>query len=166
MNGWMKARFWTRPPSGYPQYNAIDGTFVKDHNGDMWLAFGSYWDGIMLTPLNNSTLKPTTSPPTITHIAYRWSHAPIEAAYITYRNGYYYLFVNFDRCCAEVNSTYNIRVGRSTTITGPYYDKEGISMMSGGGSLFLAGNGRWIGPGHGRHYRGPGAGVFVLPCLR
>lgn len=136
------------PVSGSLDYNAIDGTFVRDENGDMWLVFGSYWDGIMLTPLNNTTLKPTTSPPTIYHIAHRMASPAMEAAYITYRNGYYYLFVNFDTCCDGVNSTYKIMVGRSADITGPYVDKNGYSMMIGGGTLFVVSDGRWIGPGH------------------
>lgn len=136
------------PDSGSHTYNAIDGTFVRDAGGNMWLVFGSYWDGIMLTPLNSVTLKPTTSPPTIYHIAHRSSSPAIEAAYITYRNGYYYLFVNFDACCQGVDSTYKIVVGRSISIFGPYTDKNGHSMMNGGGTLFLDSEGRWIGPGH------------------
>ncbi len=137
------------PPSGSPTYNAIDGTFVEDANGDMWLVFGSYWEGIMLTPLNNSTLKPTTTPPTIYQLARRNSSTASEASYIIYRDGYYYLFVNWDSCCSGVDSTYQIVVGRSTSITGPYVDKAGRSMLYGtGGTLFVGNNGRWIGPGH------------------
>lgn len=128
-------------------YNTIDGAFVKDQSGQMWLAFGSFWSGIKMTPLDSTTLKPTTSPATLYSIASRSSTA-IEASYIRYRNGYYYLFVNFDTCCQGVDSTYNIRVGRSTSITGPYLDKNGISMMVGGGTLLLGSEGRWIGPGH------------------
>ena len=137
------------PPSSWPAYNAIDGTFVRDENGDMWLVFGSWWEGIMLTPLNNTTLKPTTSPPTIYHLARRSNSAAMEAAYITWRNGYYYLFVNWDTCCSGVDSTYKIIVGRSTSITGPYVDKNGVDLLyDTGGTLFVDTNGRWIGPGH------------------
>lgn len=136
------------PGSGSYDYNAIDGTLVRDHIGNMWLVFGSFWDGIMLTPLDNTTLKPTTSPPTIYHMAHRTTSSAMEAAYITYRNGYYYLFVNFDFCCQGSDSTYKIMVGRSTDITGPYYDKDGDPMLSGGGTLFIDGGTRWRGPGH------------------
>lgn len=137
------------PTGTSPQYNTIDGTFVRDENGDMWLVFGSYWEGIMLTPLNNGTLKPTTSPPTIYQLARRNNSWASEAAYITYRNGYYYLFVNWDKCCSGVNSTYKIVVGRSTSITGPYVDRDGVPLLyDTGGTLFAHTNGRWIGPGH------------------
>jgi len=81
-------------------------------------------------------------------------HQWIEAAYI-YPNvdtGYYYLFVNWGHCCNGVDSTYEIRVGRSTTPMGPYVDKNGVSLFDGGGILFeSSGNGNnWflIGPGH------------------
>jgi arabinan endo-1,5-alpha-L-arabinosidase len=47
-----------------------------------------------------------------------------------------------------VNSTYKIAYGRSKNITGPYVDKNGVSMMNGGGTILDAGNSRWKGPGH------------------
>ena len=59
-------------------------------------------------------------------------------------------FVDWEFCCRGLNSTYDIRVGRSTTgPQGPYLDKAGVSMINGGGSEFLGTevNGRQIGPG-------------------
>ena len=47
-----------------------------------------------------------------------------------------------------MNSTYNIRVGRSRDITGPYRDKEGVDLMQGGGTLLLETEKPFIGPGH------------------
>ena len=72
----------------------------------------------------------------------------IEAAYIYPKNEFYYLFVNWGACCSGIESTYNIRVGRSISPTGPYLDKEGVNMMDGGGSLLLGSQGNEIGPGH------------------
>jgi arabinan endo-1,5-alpha-L-arabinosidase len=72
----------------------------------------------------------------------------IEASYIYPHDGFYYLFVNWGQCCQGARSTYNIRVGRSAGITGPYFDKTGEDMMHGGGSLFLTTSGNFIGPGH------------------
>jgi arabinan endo-1,5-alpha-L-arabinosidase len=51
-------------------------------------------------------------------------------------------------CCRGANSTYNIRIGRSAAITGPYLDKSGKDLATGGGTLFLETNGSLIGPGH------------------
>ena len=122
-------------------YNAIDPDLVLDANGAPWLSFGSWNTGIKLTRLG-SNMKPTGS---LYSIASR--SGGIEAPAIVLRNGYYYLFVSVGTCCQGVNSTYQIRYGRSTSITGPYVDKSGVNMMSGGGSLLDSGNERWRGPG-------------------
>src|SRR6266536_2777997 len=44
----------------------------------------------------------------------------IEASYLCRHDDFYYLFVNWGSCCAGPKSTYNIRIGRSQTVTGPY----------------------------------------------
>lgn len=128
-------------------YNAIDGDLVIDKNGDPWLSFGSFWSGIKLTKLDKNTMKPTGQ---LYSIAARPNHPEhaIEAPNITYKDGYYYLFVSFDKCCQGVDSTYKIAYGRSENITGPYVDKNGVNMMNGGGTILDAGNAQWIGPGH------------------
>lgn len=125
-------------------YNCIDPCPLIDTNGTMWMTFGSYWNGIYLVQLDPTTGKriSTTSP--LTHLAYNSS---IEGSFLYQRNGYYYLFVNWGSCCEGINSTYNIRVARSTTVTGPYLDRNGISMAAGGGSTFLESTARFIGPG-------------------
>ena len=46
------------------------------------------------------------------------------------RDGYYYLFVNWGLCCQGVNSTYNVRVGRSTTPS-VFRDKSDVLMANG-----------------------------------
>jgi arabinan endo-1,5-alpha-L-arabinosidase len=122
-------------------YNAIDPDLVIDASGAPWLSFGSWNSGIKLTKLNSS-MKPTGS---LYSIASR--SGGIEAPTIVYRSGYYYLFVSTGLCCQGTNSTYQIRYGRSTSITGPYVDKNGTSMTNGGGSLLDGGNSRWVGPG-------------------
>ncbi len=59
-----------------------------------------------------------------------------------------------------MNSTYNIRVGRSTNITGPYLDRNGVNMVSGGGTLFLKTTGKFIGPGQMGILEGDGIEYF------
>ena len=57
--------------------------------------------------------------------------------------------MNWGSCCRGPKSTYNIRIGRSKSVTGPYLDQAGVDMLHSGGSLFLATtNGPLIGPGH------------------
>jgi arabinan endo-1,5-alpha-L-arabinosidase len=72
----------------------------------------------------------------------------IEAPCLTRRNDHYYLFVNWGKCCRGTNSTYEVRVGRSQKVTGPYLDHEGVDLVEAGGKPFLKTSGRFIGPGH------------------
>jgi len=70
-----------------------------------------------------------------------WQDAnSIEASYLynaVDATGFYYLFVNYYFCCRGENSTYEIRVGRATSIRGPFVDREGKLMKNGGGTLVL-----------------------------
>jgi arabinan endo-1,5-alpha-L-arabinosidase len=126
-------------------YNTIDPSFTWDNSGNLWMAFGSYWNGIYIVQLNATTgLRIAPNSPT-TRLAYNSS---IEASYIYRRGGYYYLFADWGSCCSGVNSTYNMRMGRSTSVTGPYLDRNGVSMVNNGGSLFQEGTGKFTGPGH------------------
>src|SRR5438477_9381165 len=65
-----------------------------------------------------------------------------------FHDGWYYLLVTHGSCCAGGNSTYNIRMGRSSKVTGPFVDNMGIDMLQGGGRLFAGSSGRHIGVGH------------------
>jgi len=123
-------------------YNAIDPNFVVDTSNQPWLAFGSWSGGIYIVKLNASTLKPTGS---TTRIAA--DSSGIENAFIVHNGSYYYLFVSKGTCCNGASSTYHICYGRSTSITGPYVDKNGTSMVNGGGTTLDAGGGRFIAPG-------------------
>lgn len=123
-------------------YNAIDPNLVVDANGKPWLVFGSWFDGIHIVRLNSSTMKPSGE---VYDIAYR--SGGIEGACMMYVNGYYYLFASVGVCCQGVNSTYKIIYGRSTSVTGPFYDKNGVDLSDGGGTVLDSGNNRWIGPG-------------------
>ncbi|MFD7654254.1 arabinan endo-1,5-alpha-L-arabinosidase [Actinosynnema sp. NPDC059797] len=126
-------------------FNAIDPNLVIDDQGRWWLSFGSFWSGIKMVALNPSTGKRSDS--TIRSIASR-NGGPIEAPTIVKRGNYYYLYVSFDYCCRGASSTYRVMVGRSTSVTGPYLDRNGRDLNSGGGTEILATHGSVIGPGH------------------
>lgn len=126
-------------------YNTIDPCLAWDASGKLWLCFGSYWNGIYLTQLDPATGLRITPNSTTHRLA---DSGSIEAAYLFQQGSYYYLFCNWGSCCDGVDSTYNIRVGRSTSITGPYLDRNGVNMVSGGGTLFMRASGKHSGPGH------------------
>lgn len=86
----------------------------------------------------------------------------VEAPFIFKKNGYYYLFVSWDRCCRGVNSSYKIMVGRSKDIRGPYLDKEGRKMSRGGGTLIAKGNDEWAAVGHEAAYTFEGKDYLVF----
>jgi len=122
--------------------NAIDPAFVTSSSGVPYLTYGSWGNGIYITKLDSSTLKPTGN-------AYRIGTASggLEGANIVYNGGYYYLFASKGLCCKGASSTYNIVYGRSSSITGPYLDKNGVDMKNAGGTVFEAGDSGWAGSG-------------------
>ncbi|MEN9443613.1 MAG: hypothetical protein RIS47_503 [Bacteroidota bacterium] len=142
--------------SGSSASNAIDPNVTQDASGNFWLSFGSWFDGIRVIKLNKSTMKPTGSTYTIAKRS-----GGIEASDIVYNGGYYYLFVSVGVCCNGVNSTYKTAYGRATSITGPYYAKDGTAMLSGGVTIFDAGNSIWVGPGGQDIYRNGSNYVFI-----
>lgn len=135
-------------------WNAIDANLAFDETGQPWLAFGSYWSGLKLRKIDAQTGKLDESDPTLYPLATRLTNnGAIEAPFIIRHGSYFYLFASFDACCQGVDSTYNVRVGRAATITGPYFDRDGKAMREGGGTLLLATYDRWIGPGHNGIYQ-------------
>lgn len=134
------------------RFNAIDPAVIAD-GGRLWMSFGSFWDGIMMVELDRRSglMKEPGARPLLLATA-----PEIEAPFIHREGGWYHLFVNWGKCCRGVESTYEIRVGRSREITGPYLDREGTPLTAGGGSLLLGTRGRFIGPGHASIYRSGG----------
>jgi hypothetical protein len=121
-------------------YNAIDPDYIEGK-----LSFGSFWDGIKMIDIGSNGKRSGSA---MYNLASRGGGA-IEAPSIVHVGSYYYLFVSFDKCCAGTSSTYRSMVGRSSSLTGPYADQNGVAMMSGGATQLLATNGNEIGPGGG-----------------
>lgn len=138
------------------QWNAIDPNFVLDEQGNPWLTWGSFWDGIQMVRLDPTTMlvaegeKPMTiarrvalrdtmkaEPNPTSRFAGRNA---IEAPFILRHGDYFYLFVSHDYCCRGMKSNYKVVVGRSRKVNGPYVDREGRDMAQGGGVLFIEGD--------------------------
>jgi arabinan endo-1,5-alpha-L-arabinosidase len=88
-----------------------------------WLSYGGTFGGLYIQQLNSTGTATAGSATSIAIDNYYMN------PYILNYNGYYYLFATPDgNCCNGVYSTYSVRVGRSTTLTGPYLDAEGNDM--------------------------------------
>lgn len=68
----------------------------------------------------------------------------VEGAWITRRDGYYYLFYSGDNCCGP-NAHYAALVARSRSATGPF---ETLKDSGAPSSVILAARGNWVAPGH------------------
>ena len=128
---------------GVEDCDAIDPAFLLDPtDGRLWLSYGTYFGFIRLVELDPKTGLRMPGNQAL-DIA-----IDCEATAMMYRDGWYYLLGTHGTCCDGPNSTYNIRVGRSRTVTGPYVDNMGIPMLKGGGKLVVAANDHLVGPGH------------------
>ena len=128
---------------GVEDCDAIDPAFLLDPtDGRLWLSYGTYFGYIRLVELDpkTGTRIPGNQPINIA--------IDMEATDLMYRDGWYYLLGTHGTCCDGANSTYNIVVGRSRKVTGPYRDNMGIETLKGGGKFFVGASGRHYGPGH------------------
>ncbi len=151
-------------------WNAIDPNLCITPEGDAYLFFGSFWDGIQVVRLDSDLQTPLTQPVTV---ARRYNHVyslqeiddpqhfevegndtieaadnAIEAPFVTRRGDWYYLFVSQDYCCRGRRSTYRTVYGRSHDIQGPYVDREGTPLTQGGGTLLFGPDEQYYGIGH------------------
>lgn len=128
---------------GVEDNDAIDpGLLLDPNDGRLWCSYGTYFGFIRLIELDPLTGKRVEGNVAI-DIA-----IDCEATDLEYRDGWYYLLGTHGTCCDGANSTYNIVVGRSRKITGPYLDNMGREMLKGGGKMVVAARDRLIGPGH------------------
>ncbi|MCI2086847.1 MAG: family 43 glycosylhydrolase [Prevotella sp.] len=122
--------------------DAIDPSLLMAPDGRLWLSYGTYFGFIRLVELDPNTGKRMEGNKSV-NIA-----IDCEATDLIYRNGWYYLLGTHGTCCDGPNSTYNIVVGRSKEVTGPYLDNVGRDMLKGGGKMVLSARKNKIGPGH------------------
>lgn len=126
-------------------WGSIDPAVFTDAQGKVWMAFGSHLTGNWLIQLDPTTGKRIDG--NIKNIAGAPVYCENEASYVMQRGGYYYLFYNKGICCAGSNSTYYVQMGRATSPTGPYLDKNGVDLLQGGGTNFLVPKDNYLGPG-------------------
>ncbi|HZQ45384.1 MAG TPA: arabinan endo-1,5-alpha-L-arabinosidase, partial [Verrucomicrobiae bacterium] len=144
---------------GVEDCNAIDpGALLDPTDGKLWLSYGSYFGYIRLVQLDPKTGKRVDPNDKPIDLAIN-----CEASDMIYQDGWYYLLATHGSCCQQGNSGYNIRMGRSRKVTGPYLDDEGVDMIQGGGKQLIGSGGHLVGPGHfGRIDLGNGVQKFSM----
>ena len=143
---------------GLEDQDAIDPCLFLDPNtGRLWVTYGTYFGSIRLIELDPTTGR------RVAGNKERDIAIDCEATDLIYRDGWYYLLGTHGTCCDGPNSTYNIVVGRSRNVEGPYLDNMGRDMLHGGGRMVVAAGDRKYGPGHfGRTI--VDKGVEVMSC--
>ena len=151
--------------------NAIDAHIIWDKE-KCYLVYGSFFGGIYIKELDAKTGLPLSGNAKELGICIsRKAKHPLidgpEGASVIYgsETGYFYLFQSY----GWLGDTYDIRVGRSKSVTGPYLDWHGKSLVEEGMGLKLAGSYEFLAenPRAGEEktdwewggFRGPGHGV-------
>ncbi len=150
---WVDEGLVLRSYQDKDDWNAIDPNLVVEDEKNVWLNWGSFWGGIKMRRIDPETGKLSTTDTKMYSLCSRERAQPVngsvEGSFIVKHDGYWYLFVSYDRCCRGAQSTYNVVVGRSKEITGPYVDGAGKPLTEGGGTKVIeATTPNWRGPGH------------------
>ena len=121
--------------------NSIDPFYIEE-NGKKYLFWGSF-RGIYGIELSYDGLKIKEGAEKT-----RIAGTAFEGTYIHKKENDYYLFASIGSCCKGVNSTYQLVVGRSRSLFGPYLDKSGKNMLDNGYEIVIDKNSRFVGNGH------------------
>lgn len=107
--------------------NAVDPNVFFDKEGKLWMVYGSYSGGIFILEMDENTGLPKDRN-TYGKKLTGGNHSRIEAPYILYNEetDYYYLFTSFGGL--DSFGGYNMRVARSKSPDGPYFDILNQSM--------------------------------------
>ncbi|WNB85477.1 family 43 glycosylhydrolase [Cellulomonas sp. ATA003] len=159
--GWVDRGAVLESEPNSDAFNAIDANVVEDAEGGTWLTFGSFFGGLKIVALDAATGMLAPGAEIFPLVDRQIQFNPVEGPSIIRNGGFYYLFAAFDYCCRGVDSDYRVVVGRSETVTGPYLDKDGVSLLAGGGSEVLRGYNEFQGTGHPDVLSSGGVDYFV-----
>jgi len=121
--------------------NSIDQFYIEEGE-NKYLFWGSF-RGIYAIELSEDGLSVKQGAEKT-----RIAGTAFEATYIHKKDNNYYLFASIGSCCEGVNSTYQLVVGRSSSLFGPYVDKSGKNMLDNGYEVIIKKNDRFVGNGH------------------
>lgn len=135
--------------AGWMSPNAIDPDVFKDEDGNLYLVYGSYGLGVYMIELDKETGLRKNGENTFEkykskkisasdYYGRQIATGSVEGACIRYhkdvdvlvdgkweKKNYYYLMCSY----GSLASAYNIRVGRSETVFGPYVDVNGNTLV-------------------------------------
>ncbi len=122
----------------------IDPAYFEDTDGKKYLLWGSYV-GIFIGELNEDGLS-LKNKYSSTRLAGTDGFA-LEGAYMYKKGNYYYLFCSNGPYNYEYKQ-YQVTVGRSESITGPFVTRDGGRMLDNSLDIVLKGNDAFYCPGH------------------
>lgn len=156
------------PPEEPGGPNALDPSILVDEKEKQWMIYGSFFGGVHILRLDTDG-EARSKGSVGKRIAHRDSTA-LEGPCAMYNPDLkqYFLFVSYDK----LDSTYNVRVGRSKKPNGPYKDFNGDDMANEEdnipkilNSYAFENHSGWIGPGHNSVLR-DGDNYFMLHHAR
>ena len=121
--------------------NSIDQFYIEE-DGKKYLFWGSF-RGLYAIELSDDGLSVKSGAE-----KRQVAGTAFEGVYIHKKGDYYYMFASIGTCCEGANSTYELVVGRSKSLFGPYVDKAEKGMMDNGYTVVIAKSDRFVGNGH------------------
>ena len=117
----------------------FDPDVLQTRKRTLYIYYGSYYGGIQVRPLSADGLTTDPTKAVQVTIANRY-----EGAYVVQHNWLLLpLFASAANCCAGPVTGYSVFAGRSKSPTGPFRDREGVSLLAGrvGGTPVISMNG-------------------------
>jgi arabinan endo-1,5-alpha-L-arabinosidase len=134
-----------------PGFSHIDPfAFDDPQSGTQYLYWGSNSTPIRVQELSSDWLNfQTDTVPAFVLLPQqvRPYEELLEGAWVTYRQGFYYLFTSGDACCGE-GAHYAVMVARSSSPTGPFEKFGDVNGSDSKSSVILEANEVWNAPGH------------------
>lgn len=128
---------------------ALDPALINA-DGTYLLTFGSFWKDLYQVQMKG-TPTAVASGSSAKQVAYDPATTAEEGAFLFKYGSYYYLFYSKGKCCGYDSSRpaageeYKIMVCRSSSATGGFVDKNGVSCTNGGGTVVLESHGNVYG---------------------
>lgn len=137
---------WQPFPDEPPRMQGIiDSELFTAPDGRRYLYYGGFNGGIFVQEVDRQVEQRIGAPVRVA------AEDGFEAAYVVYRDGWYWLFYSTGNCCSGPNSGYTVLAARSKSPRGPFVDRIGARADSDypGGTPVLTPNGNtWVGTGH------------------